>query len=182
MKQITYAGIGARKTPVDVIDLMFHAAEQLEAEGCKLRSGGAAGADTAFFRGTSQNAQSCEIYIPWEGFQGFTGKDDGVYLLSPTNAHYTAAMDMAMRHHPNWTNLDSTARKFMIRNSYQIMGPDMQSPCDFVICWTPGGKGGGGTGQAIRIANTLEIPVFDLGAMDPDKAGDAISQILNQKG
>jgi hypothetical protein len=35
-----------------------------------------------------------------------------------------------------------------------------------VICWTSRGLGGGGTGQAIRIAKAHKIPVFDLGKPD----------------
>jgi hypothetical protein len=31
-----------------------------------------------------------------------------------------------------------------------------------VICYTPGGRSGGGTGQAIRVAELYGIPVFDL--------------------
>ncbi len=31
-----------------------------------------------------------------------------------------------------------------------------------VVCWTPGGRGRGGTGSAIRLARSREIPVHDL--------------------
>ncbi|HRY03076.1 MAG TPA: hypothetical protein P5256_08115, partial [Beijerinckiaceae bacterium] len=32
----------------------------------------------------------------------------------------------------------------------------------FVICWTKDARGGGGTGQAIRLARAHGVPVFDL--------------------
>jgi hypothetical protein len=31
-----------------------------------------------------------------------------------------------------------------------------------VVCWTPGARGRGGTGSAIRLARSREIPVHDL--------------------
>ena len=52
----------------------------------------------------------------------------------------------------------------MARNSYQVLGRNLDDPVEFVICWTPGGSGSGGTGQAIRIAKDYQIPVFDLGS------------------
>jgi len=62
------------------------------------------------------------------------------------------------------------ARVFMARNSYQVLGPDLATPVDFVWCWTPHGAVIGGTGQALRIAAAYEIPVFNL-ATDKDYSG-----------
>ena len=42
----------------------------------------------------------------------------------------------------------------------------MNTPSDFVICWTKGGKGQGGTGQALRLARDYNIPIFDCGNFD----------------
>lgn len=53
--------------------------------------------------------------------------------------------------------------KLQARNSYQILGLDLNTPSNFVICWTKNGKGSGGTGQAIRIARAYNIPIFDAG-------------------
>lgn len=49
----------------------------------------------------------------------------------------------------------------MARNSYQILGPDLRTPADFVVCWTPDGSETedqrtpltGRTGQAIALAD-----------------------------
>jgi predicted Rossmann fold nucleotide-binding protein DprA/Smf involved in DNA uptake len=48
-----YAGIGARSTPPQILSVMTRLASKLEGMGYTLRSGGAAGADTAFERGVS---------------------------------------------------------------------------------------------------------------------------------
>ncbi len=57
-----------------------------------------------------------------------------------------------------------------VRNTFQVLGPNLDDPSDFVVCWTPDGaekaedtsEVTGGTGTAIRIASTYEIPVYNL--------------------
>ncbi len=49
------------------------------------------------------------------------------------------------------------------RNCHQVLGCDLRTPSDFIICWTKNGKGLGGTGQALRIAKEYNIPIFDIG-------------------
>lgn len=73
------------------------------------------------------------------------------------------AMELAAEVHPNWAACSDAARKLHARNCYQILGLNLDNPVSDVVCWTPGGKGEGGTGQAIRLAKKLGIPVWDLG-------------------
>lgn len=62
----------------------------------------------------------------------------------------------------------------MARNAMQILGPDLNEPCQFIICWTPDGCSNaqertnltGGTGQAIVHASALGIPVFNLAKIE----------------
>ena len=65
----------------------------------------------------------------------------------------------------------------MARNTYQVLGLDLMSPVDFVICWTPLGRDDGGTGQAIRIANAHNIPVYNTRNKD---AVEALLSILGR--
>ncbi len=51
----------------------------------------------------------------------------------------------------------------MARNALQIMGPNMDRPADLVVAYTPGGEVVGGTGQALRMAGSLGIPIRNLG-------------------
>src|SRR3546814_20907740 len=44
----------------------------------------------------------------------------------------------------------------------QVLGPELDKPARFVMPWTVDGGATGGTGQAIRIANSLNIPVLNL--------------------
>ena len=175
--RFAYAGIGARDTPEDIQDLMRAAAEHLSSEGMVLRSGGAGGADTAFESGADPDLK--EIYIPFDSFNGRDRSTKGI--IPPQFLHPKAvaeSFEIAAAHHPAWDKLNQTVRFIMARNSYQILGADLRSPAMFVLCYTPGGKGGGGTGQAIRIANTYDIPVYDLGLSDTQHIEKGINYVL----
>lgn len=132
-----YAGIGSRDTPDYVLKKMKRIAEQLE--GYTLRSGGAIGADTAFEEGASKK----------EIFRAEDATDDAIELSS--------------KYHPNWNACSKYAKKLHGRNAMIILGKNLDSPVEFVMCWTKSGKGGGGTGQALRIAKDYGIKIYDLG-------------------
>jgi hypothetical protein len=149
-----YAGIGARNTPDDVLDTMFELAEDLEQLGYILRTGGAEGADTAFYQGV-QNPKNAEVYLPWQGYNNYrTNKQ----IIIPKQAY-----DLARMHHPNWDACKPAVQKLHARNNQIILGANLENPVDFVICYTPNGSATGGTGQAIRVADAELIHVFDLG-------------------
>lgn len=135
--------------------------------GWTLRSGGAQGADQAFEKGTTRK-------------QSFKAVD----------AQRVAQLSVAW-YHPVPHAMGSYGKLLMARNLYQVTGlkveeagitsrddlrkwaqdnPNMVSRA--VICWTPDGAYNstsirtGGTGQAIRIAIDLGIPVFNLAHHD----------------
>ncbi len=155
-----YAGIGARATPEDVKQLMARAAEFLVAERWVLRSGGAAGADRAFMRGAHAADGDFEVYLPDGGYRGFEDLTPG----GPSPAAY----ELARRTHPAWARCSARVRALHARNSHQILGPDLDDPVRFVLCWTPDGsldgssRASGGTGQALRLAAQRGIPVLNL--------------------
>ena len=64
------------------------------------------------------------------------------------------------------------------RNCHQILGYDLKSPVDAVICWTPNGKMVGGTRTALLLAQDAGIPIFNLGRPDQDKVLKEIRQFL----
>jgi hypothetical protein len=147
-----YAGIGARKTPVNVLEVMTQLAACLERDGWTLRSGGANGADTAFERGVVDPANK-EIFLPWRGFNGSD---------SPLCEITSEAYAMAEQFHPAWERCSSAARKFHARNCFQALGATLQSPCSMIVCWTPDALMTGGTGQALRIAQHNDICIKNL--------------------
>lgn len=150
----TYCGIGSRQTPTDVLNVMWAIGSELAREGWTLRSGGAVGADTAFEKGCMNQSGTREIYVPWKGFA------EGIAVDGLDN--YAEATKIAEKFHPRWDMCSPGARKLHTRNVYQIVGTELSDPVKFVVCWTVGGNRTGGTGQALRIAEYLEIPIFDL--------------------
>ena len=150
-----YAGIGARKTPPEMMSLMTDLATRLEEKGWILRSGGAMGADSAFQLGVKNPENQC-IYTTNSMYE------EG----NTTNAW--ASVD---RYHPNSRALNGYIRELMARNYFQVMGKHSGIPSKFVICWTDSYETdeqglikdtSGGTGQAVRIAYGNGILVYNL--------------------
>ena len=83
--------------------------------------------------------------------------------------------------HPAWDRCNEWARGMHSRNCHQILGYDLQSPVDAVICWTPDGKIQGGTRTALMIAMREGIPVFNLGRSDKDVVIQEIKSFLKDK-
>jgi hypothetical protein len=175
-KGITYAGIGSRKTPDDVCVKMEKAAKAMAKMGFVLRSGGARGADCAFINGAEAGKGKLEVYIPYDRFNGFTINDPQVF--GPPDI---SARNVAKRYHPAWDNLGDVGRQFMARNAYQVLGRDLQTPCDFILCWTPDGKVTGGTGQALRHGADLGIPILNFATNSDDEISDFILSQYNER-
>ena len=172
-----YAGVGSRSTPQDVLDLMERIAEAMARRGWTLRSGAAAGADSAFEDGAMRAGGPREIWLPWDGFNGRTA--GGTTRIGRNSARNR---DRARQCHPAWHTLSDGAQKLMLRNVHQVLGPEPGSspPADVVLCWTPNGAGGGGTGLAVRLARRHAVPVVDLGIEDRRELRAAVDAALER--
>lgn len=151
-----FAGVGARATPEPVLALMREVGALLADAGWTLRTGEAVGADSAFRAGVEATGKSGEIFT----IKKRPDIPGSVFDLRPVHQRMLNSV------HPKPDRLSETGRKLMARNGSQVFGTDFTEPSDLVICWTMGGKGGGGTGQAIRLARSVGIPVLDLGRRD----------------
>ena len=160
MAKLTYAGIGARNTPPEVLNAMTVMAGWLARQGWHLNSGGAAGADRAFAAGAPASQRT--LYLPWSGYNGCAGPDCRV----PSPSELESCMAIAARLHPAWDRCSPAVRKLHARNA-AILGIGVGRPVDAVVAWTPDGTITGGTGMAIRMAMEAGIPVLNLGAMTP---------------
>lgn len=156
-----YAGIGARDTPPEVLRLMTQLAGRMEGEGWRLRSGGARGADAAFEAGV-QDPSKRAIYLPGASFNQRSAGTGG-YVDSTRLPGWEQALETVAQYHPAPERLSPFARNLMARNAMQVMGPNMDRPADLVVAYTPGGEVVGGTGQALRMAGDIGIPVRNLG-------------------
>jgi hypothetical protein len=151
-----YSGIGARATPPEVLSLMTRAAFALLKRGYVLRSGHAIGADSAFERGAGDAAQ---IFLPVPGWRG-SASSFHLGTLGPEI--WGRAREIAAAHHPAFANLSRFVQDLHTRNVFQVLGPALDAPSEFVLCWTADGEASGGTGQALRIAATHGVPVYNL--------------------
>ena len=152
MMTSAYSGIGSRKTPEDILKFMTQIAQFMDSQKFILRSGAAEGADTAFENGVSHWWRK-SIFLPWKGFNGRDSRD---YEVSES------AMLLAEKFHPAWNTLPEATKLLIARNGYQVLGRFLNNPVKLVICYTRDGKDSGGTGQAIRIAQYYNIPIFNL--------------------
>ncbi len=153
-----YAGIGSRKTPPEERNRIREIALELNRQGYTLRSGGADGADTYFEEGATKK----EIFLPWDGFNKRPISKDA----SPGATYFQGATDaavaLAQRVIDGFEDRNVAVRMILARNMHQVLGEDLRTPVEFVVCWTPEGKVIGGTGHAIKLARSRGIPVYNL--------------------
>lgn len=154
-----YTGIGSRSIPPYMFPYAINIGRYLANKGFILRSGHAGGSDYLFERGCDIENGMKEIYLPWKGFNG---SNSNLIVEDPK------AFKIAERYHPNWKRLSRPARLLMARNSHQVLGQDLETPTNFIVCWTEGGKHIGGTRQAIDIGIDYNIPIFNLGLYNQD--------------
>lgn len=146
-----YAGIGSRETPHDICARMQQWGHYFARQGFTLRSGGAIGADRAFELGHNS---------------ALMGQLAPKYIYDARNLTRYPGCDKWLAHaakfHPAWEKCSEFAKLLHARNSLIMLGYSLNEPVDFVICWTKDGRATGGTGQALRIAEVHNIPVFNM--------------------
>lgn len=171
-----YAGIGSRQTPDEIQDIMQRLAYKLASQGWTLRSGGADGADMAFYRGLASYTKTVgventhhlgEIFLPWEGFNDINSNHASkhYYVASQEPDYYKKALGIAEETHPAWEKLSRGARALHTRNVYQCLGFGLDKPVKFVICYAETTKNGsvkGGTRTAVEIAKKNGATIYNL--------------------
>lgn len=175
-KLLTYCGVGSRSTPSYMLTYMRRIAKRLEHQLFTLYTGGAYGADTAFLAGT----QIYKVFMPSNIHnQRISNRLDFIDCSDLYN--WEEAIQTVYKYHPNPSALNEFGFKLMGRNAYCVLGEDLKSPVDFVLCWTPNGKDVGGTSQALRIARDYNIPIFNLAFEDTLKSVMAALKLTELK-
>lgn len=153
MKLKYFAGIGSRKYPKKEKEIIKSLAYDLVNLGYILRSGGASGADSYWEEYYDLYGGQKEIYLPFKDFNK---------NKSPFFGVSEAALNLAEKYHPKWSACSPIAKLLHARNGYQVLGNDLKTPVDFIICWTPDGLKSGGAAQATRIAEDKHIPIYNI--------------------
>jgi hypothetical protein len=126
--------------------------------GWDLSSGGAYGTDECFMTPYRAHPQRCQYWSPG-------GRRENYWQpMRPLYAELDA-FDMAedLIGAAHWNNLEDFGQRAHARNIHIVMGHDLDTPVDLVICWTPNGEAVGGTRTAIVLAEARGIPVFNVG-------------------
>lgn len=176
---LLYAGVGSRKTPPPVQAHIRRIAEVLQQRGWVLRSGGAEGADAAFWEGAGLGYRSRnpdlaapfgEVPAPFgELFR--PGREVGRDTCADDAVGVAESLELAAPHHPLWARLPGYTKHLLARNVRIVLGrlpKSAPAPVRFVLCWTPDGAERettvhtGGTGHTIRVAVASGIPVLNI--------------------
>jgi len=147
-------GVGSHETPLDIRSKIFQLSKILISSGFILRSGGANGADSYWEEAFDRYMGRKEIFLPWRGFN----KNRSTLYNEPPQEAY----DIAAKIHPVWHKLSASVKNLHARNVLQVLGKDLQTPSELVVCWTSDGKASGGTATAINLAKEHQIPVYNL--------------------
>ena len=164
-----YTGVGSRETPQEVLSLMREYSRIMALKGWSFRSGGANGADTAFYDGWCDASEEAEIpygevYLPWNGFNDFTIGDDCCILVANKEL-IRKAQEILKTVHPAYDKLTRGPLALHTRNVFQVLGKDLQTPSKGLVGYAKTDKKGspmGGTATAINLALRYEIPVRNL--------------------
>lgn len=160
-----YTGIGAHATPPDVLDLMAAIARHSARQGIVLRSGGSPGADVAFEAGCGDGPK--EIFVPWAGFNGNPSPlvmTDGL-LARVSGSDAWQALREALAAETLRVDLDGIAdeqRRLYARDVCEVLGADLSTPSERVVCWTPLTGEREGTRIALYVARDAGIPSENL--------------------
>lgn len=173
---MTYAGIGSREAPVEVLKQMTEVAKYLEGIGYTLNTGKTYPAKPS--SDPKYQAQYEERLAFSKKHNGKVGLDeegaDRAFSLGATkkNLFYPGKQGsrakeqtIAKEIHPNPEALSQGALKLMARNTNQIFGDNLDTPVDFVLFYakeTGGIRPQGGTGQAVEMARRKGIPTINM--------------------
>lgn len=154
-----YAGIGSRRTPPYVLNIMKQIATVLAKKGYVCHTGACIGADQSFAEGALEGGGQVHLLLPWNGYES-----NWIQTLngSVTTQVYNPNVDIdatesVKKYHPAFNHLSRPVVSLHARNFLII------NQAEFCVCWTPDGLVDGGTGQAIRIAQNAGTPVYNLG-------------------
>lgn len=169
---LIYTGVGSRDTPDTILKLMEAISFKLTDLGYIGRSGGATGADTAFWNGFCANHKlnkKFEMFLPWNKYNGYDVSDKFICDFSKMRV-WEEAKEIMESIHPNPKALSRGACALHTRNVPQVLGADLKTPSNLLICYAkPANKNNpkkdevsGGTRTAVELAKRYKIPVYNL--------------------
>lgn len=168
-----WTGIGTRDTPPAQHRVATWVGFHTTKIGGVLRSGGAKGSDIAFQQGVElfcdRNQLSPgwrqQIYLPQPSFNGLFAYPAYGYIDSLALPAWEEAEAIAATLHPAWHRCHGFARRAHVRNVFQILGHELNTPSEFLVFYkepTASGQITGGTATAYNLAMRYGIPCYNL--------------------
>lgn len=169
--QKIFTGVGSRDTPLLILTLIFYLSRKLASEGWGLRSGGARGADSAFYNGyidyfdktTDIHYLNVDVYVPDNNHKAYHLYRQHCKVLTAM-PNKDKAYEIAEAIIAHWPICNTYTRALHSRNVYQVLGDDLASPSHLYICWAPilGDSVTGGTKSSFEIAKSQSIKIINL--------------------
>lgn len=194
-----YTAVGSRKTPVEFVAPMVALSKRLRELGWVFRSGKADGADAIFQTGAQMALDKDlegiygEVYKAWEKFN----TNDYPYAPYVTESGYTLwnwwdivvtdkylinlAEERVSEIHPAWDKLSRGAKALHTRNVFQVLGKDLCTPSEFLVCYAEVDKykiPKGGTRTAFVLAKENGIPCFNFAIQSKEEIYSGIKEIV----
>lgn len=171
-----YIGTADKAVPPELKPKITELAKWLDSKGYTLRSTGAIEPypDLAFELGSTR----LEIYDPW----GKKLEKDGKRSKYPQ----AETERLAKKYNPVYDRMKEQVQTMMRRDVAKVLGDQLNSFVQFILCWTPDGAEAGRdisprtgfTSIQIGLASDLKIPVFNL--YKPD-AETRLRQFVNNQ-
>lgn len=167
-------------------ELGFFVCEQ----GYSIRSGKVPGSDQAYQIGFEKALRDNDfisdpqIFLPWKTFERHNVfVSDRYDRFNYTAENINKASEIIKDVHPVWDRLTDGQKVFHIRNVFQILGEDCETPSSFLIACAPQDKEGlpkGGTRSAYKIALDRGIPCINIYDLSHQMVYDWLEKVMGE--
>ena len=156
-EQPFWTGVGSRECPHTAFMLGIRVGKLMRRYALDMGGGDAIGMDKAFITGMND----------WNRIHAYSVKPKEHFIDGTQCERFEEAMAIAKSLHPNWKACTPWARSLHARNVFQVLGPNINEPSEFVVFWAePQGRNThevkGGTNTAVKVAYEWDIPLYNL--------------------
>ena len=159
--------VGSRVVPNHIESIAFRIGQKLAESGERMRSGGAHGMDHTWelaYRSVGKK-RLMNIILPTELFNGkFSNKDYYTFIGDYDDTLLKKADSIIQEVHEYYDDLNGFSYWAHIRNVFQVLGEDLESPSTETFLYAPinGCSVKGGTRSAFEISKLYGIPTHNL--------------------
>jgi len=159
--------VGSRKAPKHMLDLAYQIGYQLALSGEAMYSGGALGMDETWELGYHKAGRTdlINVILPTTNFNKRKPNDSFYTFIGDYDIKLLEKADKLIQQvHDHYDKLNGFSYFAHIRNCFQVLGHDLESPSTETFLYAPisGSKVLGGTSTAYEISKLHGIPTHNL--------------------